>query len=216
MTGISKATSSPIAEIGGYHHESANHSHTHEYLMPEVYKLLKQLPYPARIFELGCGNGATANELANRGYEVIAVDPSIEGINLAQTHYHNCQFAIGSAYEDLAGQYGQFDIVLSLEVVEHVFFPRRYAHTIAQLLPPGGTAIISTPYHGYIKNLALALLNKWDSHADPLWDYGHIKLWTRPKLVQLFQEAGLQETSFSRIGRIPQLAKSMVFSFRKK
>lgn len=42
-----------------------------------------------------------------------------------------------------------------------------------------GDIIISTPYHGYLKNLTLSLLNKWDSHMSPLWHRGHIKLWSK-------------------------------------
>ncbi|MFN0088487.1 MAG: class I SAM-dependent methyltransferase, partial [Blastocatellia bacterium] len=200
---------------GGYGYTTAAHSHTRDYLLSAVMRLLGECPAPARLFELGCGNGAMANELAGMGYDVIGVDPSVEGIRIAKENYTNCRFSTGSAYDDLAGAYGTFDVVLSLEVVEHVFFPRRYAETVERLLSPGGMAIISTPYHGYLKNLAISLMNKWEHHADPLWDYGHIKFWTRPKLVQLFREAGLSETSFTRVGRVPQLAKSMVLSFRK-
>lgn len=208
-------SSSSETETSGYRYSSANPSHTHSYLMPIVRKLINPFPTSSRLFELGCGSGATANELAQLGYQVTAVDPSTDGIKLAKEHFHNCKFALGSAYDDLSGQYGLFDLVISLEVVEHVFYPRKYAETVANLLAPGGTAIISTPYHGYLKNLALALGNKWDRHADPLWDYGHIKFWTRSSLVQLFEEAGLQQTSFHRVGRIPQLAKSMILGFRK-
>lgn len=203
-------------EASGYHHSSANHSHTHGYLMPVVREMISQLPSPNGVFEVGCGNGATANELAHLGYQVVAVDPSVEGIRIAKENYPNCRFALGSAYDDLSKQYGTFDIVISLEVIEHVFYPRRFAETVAKLLSPNGTLIISTPYHGYLKNLALALTNKWESHVDPLWDCGHIKLWTRAKLIRLFEEVGLYEMSFHRVGRVPQLAKSMVLSFGKR
>jgi len=50
---------------------------------------------------------------------------------------------------------------------------------VSQLLRPGGRLIISTPYHGNLKNPFIALSNKWDSHLSPPWDGGHIKLWSR-------------------------------------
>jgi 2-polyprenyl-6-hydroxyphenyl methylase/3-demethylubiquinone-9 3-methyltransferase len=211
---MTKQTSTET-DLSRYHYGSAAIAHTGDYLLPTLIKLLERFPPPARVFELGCGNGAVANILAQRGYEVTAVDPSIEGINIAKDTYPQCSFAVGSAYDDLAKQYGNFEIVISLEVVEHVFYPRQYAATVASLLASEGIAIISTPYHGYIKNLALALMNKWDAHMDPLWDYGHIKLWSRQKLTQLFSEARLYETSFQRVGRIPPLAKSMILTFQK-
>jgi len=69
-------------------------------------------------------------------------------------------------------------VVLSLEVVEHLYAPRHYARTVFELLRPGGVAVISTPYHGYWKNLALALMGKLDAHFTALWDHGHIKFWS--------------------------------------
>jgi 2-polyprenyl-6-hydroxyphenyl methylase/3-demethylubiquinone-9 3-methyltransferase len=72
--------------------------------------------------------------------------------------------------------------VISLEVVEHVYAPRSFAATIFDLLEPGGIAVLSTPYHGYLKNLAIAALNGFDKHVNPLWDYGHIKFWSQRTL----------------------------------
>jgi len=200
---------------GQYHYGSAAAAHTNQYLLPTVMHLLKPYPPPCRIFELGCGNGATANALRGLGYDVTAVDPSIEGISIANENYSDITFAVGSAYDDLAEKFGQFRVVVSLEVIEHVFYPRKYAATVAGLLAPRGVAIVSTPYHGYMKNLLLALFNRWETHMDPLWDYGHIKLWSRTSLGRLFSEVGLCESEFHRVGRIPQLAKSMILSFKR-
>lgn len=116
----------------------------------------------------------------------------------------------GSAYEPLSERFGTFPAVTSLEVVEHVYAPRAYARTLAELLEPGGTAIVSTPYHGYWKNLALALTGKMDRHFTALWDHGHIKFWSVRTLSILLTETGLAVNEVHRVGRIPQLAKSMI------
>jgi len=120
------------------------------------------------------------------------------------------EFHTGSAYEDLAGTHGRFPVVISLEVVEHVFFPRKFADCVFSLLEPGGTAIISTPYHGYLKNLVMAVTGKMDSHFTALWDYGHIKFWSVKTLGKLLSDAGFRSFRFLRVGRIPPLAKSMI------
>ena len=99
---------------------------------------------------------------------------------------------------------------MSLEVVEHIFDPRRYAKAIYDLLDEGGVAIISTPYHSYLKNVALAVSGKMDAHFTALWDYGHIKFWSTKTLHSLLAEAGFREISFRRVGRVPPLAKSMI------
>jgi SAM-dependent methyltransferase len=138
--------------ISGYRYASAGGGHHHAYLLPTVFKTLDTLDFPAgqaRLFELGCGNGSVANALHQRGWEVTGVDPSVEGIAQARAAYPELKLYEDSAYDDLADQYGQFPVVLlSLEVVEHVYAPRHYARTLFDLLEPGGTAILSTPYHG--------------------------------------------------------------------
>ena len=79
----------------------------------------------------------------------------------------------------------------------------------------GGTAILSTPYHGYWKNLALALTGRMDQHFTALWDHGHIKFWSMDTLGELLWEAGFVDVRFERVGRIPPLAKSMIAIARK-
>ena len=169
----------------------------------------------AKIFELGCGNGSVANELAAAGYDVTGVDPSAEGLAHANRRYPTLKLAQGSAYDDLAGRYGRFPAVVSLEVVEHLYFPKKYAATLYDLLEPGGSAFISTPYHGYWKNLALAVTGKLDDHFTALWDHGHIKFWSFKTLRLLLEEAGFRDISFQRVGRVPLFAKSMIAVARK-
>jgi 2-polyprenyl-6-hydroxyphenyl methylase/3-demethylubiquinone-9 3-methyltransferase len=82
-------------------------------------------------------------------------------------------------------------------------------------LDPGGLAIVSTPYHGYFKNLAMAITGKLDAHFTALWDHGHIKFWSMKTLCSLFSEAGFLETRFLRVGRIPIIAKAMIAVARK-
>jgi len=167
------------------------------------------------VFDIGCGNGAAANELHKKGFEVVGIDPSPEGIALAKRHYPDVEFSLDSTETELAGRYGRFPFVLSLEVIEHIFAPRVFARRAYDLLLPGGTAIISTPYNGYLKNLALALMGQMDRHFTALWDNGHIKFWSRQTLRALLEEAGFRELRFWRVGRIPPLAKSMIVAARK-
>jgi 2-polyprenyl-3-methyl-5-hydroxy-6-metoxy-1,4-benzoquinol methylase len=112
----------------------------------------------------------------------------------------------------MAAQFGRFPIALCLEVIEHVYAPRDLARALFDVLLPGGTAFISTPYHGYLKNLALAVTGRMDAHFTALWDHGHIKFWSPRTLGQLLAEAGFGDLRCSRLGRIPPLAKSMLVS----
>lgn len=207
-----------VRDISGYLYKDAGLNHSHQYLLPALLRNLACLARERkqqRIFELGCGNGSVARSLTEAGYDVTGVDPSGEGVAQANRYYPSLKLACGSAYDNLAGRYGQFPIVVSLEVVEHVYFPRKFAATLYDLVEPGGAAIISTPYHGYWKNLALALTGKMDGHFTALWDHGHIKFWSFKTLRMLLEEAGFKSVSFLRVGRMPILAKSMIAIARK-
>jgi 2-polyprenyl-3-methyl-5-hydroxy-6-metoxy-1,4-benzoquinol methylase len=176
---------------------------------------LNLLAHERRLFELGCGNGSVAHELSKRGWDVTGVDPSVEGIQQAHAAYPKLKLSNGSAYDDLAARYGRFPVVASLEVVEHIDAPHRYVQTVFDLTARGGTVIVSTPYHGYWKNFALALTGKMDDHFTALWDHGHIKFWSTKTLSILLEEAGFVGIRFERVGRIPMLAKSMIAIARK-
>ncbi|MCP5421024.1 MAG: methyltransferase domain-containing protein [Gammaproteobacteria bacterium] len=163
-----------------------------------------------KAFEIGCGNGATANFLHEMGFKVTGIDPSGSGISIARKAFPDLNLSIGSAYDNLADQFGRHPLVISLEVIEHCFYPRRFARTFYDLIEPGGMGILSTPYHGYWKNLALAITGKWDSHLGPLWDGGHIKFFSERTLRALLNEVGFNQVRFCRVGRIPPLAKSLI------
>ena len=127
--------------INGYRYTHSSLNTSHDILLPAVRRLLDSLNVPPaerRLFELGCGNGSVANALFQLGWDVTGVDPSTEGIAQAQAAYPELKLATGSAYDDLVGQYGQFPVVVSLEVVEHVYAPRDYAHSVFDLLAGGG------------------------------------------------------------------------------
>jgi 2-polyprenyl-6-hydroxyphenyl methylase/3-demethylubiquinone-9 3-methyltransferase len=196
--------------FSGYRYADESRTEAHSYLWPRLNAILDKIG-SKRLFEIGCGNGATARMLSKRGFSVLGIDASTEGIARA----NDPNLRIGSAYDDLAAQYGRFPVIISLEVVEHLYYPRTFAKTAFDLLEPGGTAVISTPYHGYLKNLALAASGKMDDHFTALWDGGHIKFWSEKTLGALLREAGFTDIRFERVGRVPPLAKSMFAIARK-
>lgn len=199
--------------MSGYPHTDSSPPQAHGYLVPAVLRNLSSLHLPnhkRRILDLGCGNGSAAAVFRKAGFEVVGVDPSAAGIAQARAAHPHIQFHRASAYDDLVSRYGRFPVVVSLEVVEHLYFPHVFAQRVYDLLEDGGFAIISTPYHGYLKNLAIALAGRMDRHYTALTAHGHIKFWSRRTMGRLLEEAGFQRVRFELVGRIPPVAKSMI------
>lgn len=197
-----------------YVYHSADEVDAHKILHPALLQIVREVK-PRRVFDLGCGNGSTAKFISKEVETVVGIDASESAITHANRAYPELKLEIGSAYDDLPAKYGTYDMVISLEVVEHLYDPRAYARNLFNLLEPGGVAVVSTPYHGYWKNLALALTGKMDAHFWALWDGGHIKFWSIRTLSALLAEKGFEIIRFERVGRIPVLAKSMIAVARR-
>lgn len=169
-----------------------------------------------RIFDAGCGNGALLSSLRRVSPTVAGCEPSPDGAKIARASLgSDIHIECLSAYEDLVAVFGTgWDVVVSTEVIEHLYDPRLFVHRVRELLKPRGLLILTTPYHGYLKNLALAVTNSWDTHLTALWDGGHIKFWSYDTLRSLLIEFGFGEFQFQGCGRLPWLWKSMLVSSR--
>lgn len=195
----------------------------HNYLLPGICKIITDLKVnkKANILDAGCGGGYVLHELYRRGFEnVWGFDASKMGITLAQSSYPDLRdrLAVHDVYDTQLPPHfppHTFDLVLSVEVIEHLYSPRDYLKNIGYWLKDGGVFIISTPYNGYMKNLVISLLNKYDHHHNPLWNGGHIKYFSKNTLYQIIREEGLQALKFYGSGRLPLLWKSMIVSGRK-
>lgn len=202
-------------DLSSYAHPEPGLTPYNAYLLPAVERLLG----PAngrRLFEIGFGNGAVAAHLASKGFDVAGIEPSRQGLALARSSYPALAgLQHGTIYEDLRGRFGAFQAVVSLEVIEHLYFPRRLAEAAYALLEPGGLLVVSTIYHGYLKNIATAALGRFDLKMNPLWDHGHIKFFSPRTLSQLFREAGFESVTVKRPDLIPQFARSMIVCGRK-
>lgn len=201
------------------HHEyiyaNSHEQHHHAYITIPLLEFLQQYSSvksdKPRVLDLGCGNGSLSHAIAQNGYEVTGIESSASGIQFAQTQYPQCQFIEASIYE-LPDETvaGQFDVVVSAEVIEHLLYPRELVRAAKRCLKPGGQLIVTTPYHGYWKNLALAMTGKMDQHFTALWDGGHIKFFSPKTLRQLMEQEGFSQLQFKFTGRYPYLWKSML------
>jgi 2-polyprenyl-3-methyl-5-hydroxy-6-metoxy-1,4-benzoquinol methylase len=197
-----------------YGFRSSNASHMHRRFMPPIFALCGVIRAGTRVLDVGCGNGFAAGQFLSRGCTVVGIDLSESGIEIARQSYPKGRFEVLPADDQLLSRLcePQFDIVVSTEVIEHLYAPRGYTKGCFEALKPSGRFICTTPYHGYLKNLTLSVAGHWDAHANPLWDGGHIKLWSRNTLRRLLTETGFCNIQFRGAGRLPWLWMTMVMS----
>ena len=154
-----------------------------------------------------------SNFLAQQGYEVVGVEESESGVKLANQTFPNCRFIQGSIYDLPYSEIGdKFDIVISVEVIEHLFYPRELVRSAKKCLKPNGRLIMTTPYHGYLKNLVLAATGEMDKHFTTLWDGGHIKFFSVASMTAMLKTEDYTDIKFKFAGRFPYFWKSMLCS----
>jgi len=192
-------------------------SESHDYLTRGLKNNMEALALKenAKILDLGCGNGFVTQQVANWGYEVMGVDPHPVAIEAAQKNYKGINFELKDS-SDKNLKKASFDFIYALEVIEHVYDPFRFLSDCHNLLRPGGMLLLSTPFHGYWKNLALAVTGKMDAHFTVLINNGHIKFFSIPTIEKILVHESFSIKKIDRLGRIPFLAKSMMVLAQKE
>lgn len=184
----------------------------HKIICPQIERLLPEDGSP--ILDIGCGNGYFANYLLDKGYSVYGIDASQQGIEIANRSHPGHFFTNDVSLTELPHELQNipFKTVISMEVIEHLYDPREFIFFIKKILNKhnGGFAIITTPYHGYLKNIFIALSGKTDFHFSALWVGGHIKFWSKKTIFTLLREAGFENMKFKGAGRFPYLWKHMI------
>jgi 2-polyprenyl-3-methyl-5-hydroxy-6-metoxy-1,4-benzoquinol methylase len=196
-----------------WHADGAGNGESGEKLTRVFVDLVKALEGVRSICDLGCGNGHITGRLAANGYQVTGIDASTSGIQIARRAYPRVQFV--EALIDRELQLDHFDLVISSDVIEHLYRPSDLLEAAASLLKPGGRLLLGTPYHGYLKNLVLAATGKMDAHFSALHDGGHIKFFSVSTLSKLIRNHGFEDLHFTFYGRAPWLWKNMICHARK-
>ena len=205
-----------IASDHDYKFNPGYEPHTNKMLEPVIFRYMRD-HHVGSVLDIGCGNGTMDRDLIELGATVVGMDPSESGIAEAVRNCPRGKFYCLGVYDspDKILE-NEFDMVVSAEVVEHLFYPRELPRFARKKLKSGGIFLVSTPYHGYLKNVAIAALGKWDSHHTLFWDGGHIKFWSRPTLSKLLEEEGFEVIGFHGVGRVPYLWESMILVGRKR
>lgn len=199
----------PSIRSSEYVWDSEDAPDSHNYLITPIASILGH--QRKKVIDLGCGNGTLTRCLADLGFDVVGIDSSSSGIDHARARNPDIAFSQHDLSNPLPLEHhGRYDAAVCAEVIEHLYLPRSLFEAATDALKPGGMLIVTTPYHGYLKNLALALTNSFDKHWHPLRDFGHVKFFSRRTLLALFLEFNFVDVQFLPVGRIPPFAKSMI------
>lgn len=164
---------------------------------------------PQNILDYGCGRGGAARRFCEAGHRVEAIDLSEEVIRLAKAYEPRANYTVIDSEKRLPFEDEAFDHCYSSEVIEHVFDIRAYLMEIRRVVKSGGLLMLTTPYHGVAKNIAIALRG-FERHYDPY--HGHIRFFTTRSLYRCLRDHGFEPQTFTGIGRFRPFYKTMYVS----
>ena len=154
-----------------------------------------RLPFTGlRILDIGCGGGLLSEPMARLGASVVGADPATRNIPVAQLHAEQSGLTIDyrlTTAEDLAAAGERFDVVLNMEVVEHVPDPQSFLTACQMLLKPGGLMICST-LNRNAKSFGMAIVGAdWVMRWLPKGTHDWRKFITPDELADFITKAGL-------------------------
>jgi len=157
--------------------------------------LSSPLPFAGlRLLDIGCGGGLLSEPMARLGAEVVGADAAERNIPVARLHAEQSGLTIDYRHttaEALAAAGERFDVVLNMEVVEHVADPASFLASCQQLLKPGGLMICSTlnrnPKSFVMGIIGAEYIMRWLPKGTHDWN----KFITPDELFDLIRRAGL-------------------------
>jgi len=141
-----------------------------------VRQLLAEIAPPQtgrRVVDVGCGTGANIASLAD-AYACHGIDPSAEGIALARTRFPAVQFTCGLAPDAFGPKEREADVMLAMDVMEHVPDDFLFASSLLGPLKPGGHLVITVPADAAL----------WSAHDEA---FGHYRRYSRPRLERVWR-----------------------------
>lgn len=148
-----------------------------------------------RMLDIGCGGGLLSEPLARLGADMTGIDPAAENVEIARAHAAGTGVSVdyrATTAEALAAAGARFDVVLAMEVVEHVVDVPAFVATCASMVKPGGLLMMAT-LNRTLKSFALAIVGaeyilRWLPRGTHQWD----KFVKPEELETAIEDAGLR------------------------
>jgi 2-polyprenyl-3-methyl-5-hydroxy-6-metoxy-1,4-benzoquinol methylase len=167
-----------------------------------------------RVLDVGCGEGQLAAELERAGMTVVGVDVAAEALRRARERHPGLDLRIVPPQGRWPLTESSFDVVWAGETIEHVIDTAGWLSEVRRVLRSGGTLLLSTPEHGPLALLGLALWRAaYDAHFDPRGD--HLRFFTARTLARLLEDFGFRDIEVRRAGGFPGARRLLLVSARR-
>jgi SAM-dependent methyltransferase len=163
------------------------------WMASEIWELATDAP----VLEVGCGDASFTRDLAQFSTSVIAIDISAAQIAENSRTYPRISFLQHDVAEPFPFPDSAFEVIWCSEVLEHLFNPVFAVEEMFRILRPGGKLLVTVPYHGWFKDVLIALF-KWDEHFSPT--NPHIRFYTRSTLGRMVENAGFASVRIRTCG----------------
>ena len=166
-------------------------------------KLVKEI-MPKTVLEIGAGVGYLGSEIRELGIEYTGIEPDEEQYKLLKEKFPDLKVLKASCYDDPKElKLRKYDLVISNDVIEHLYYPRKLISFAKECVKPDGKVITCCPFFGsYFKNIFYSIFNKWPSVHSPLWTGGHIKFFNKSQLQSAHAEFGFGNFYYQYINNI--------------
>ena len=165
-----------------------------------------------RVLDLGCGDGCLAAEIAATGSRVTGVDSSEAALDRARARHPELELARPGDDGSLPFADGSFDAIVCVHVLEHVADTQRLLSEAWRVSSPGGNLAVAVPWHGRLKNLAIAL-RSFERHHDPLEPV--LRFYTPRSLRDLLTALGFNDVAVRGAGGVPGFRETLLARARR-
>lgn len=164
------------------------------------------------VLDLGCGEGTFTALLAGWGAEPVGVDVAEEALRRARRRHPGLEFRLVEEEGRLPLGDGSVDLCWASEVLAHVVDTARLLSEVRRVLRPRGGLLVTTPHHGPLRTMALALRG-FERAFNPLGP--HVRFYTARSLRELLEEFGFEVERLQARGGPPLLRRLLLATARR-
>jgi 2-polyprenyl-3-methyl-5-hydroxy-6-metoxy-1,4-benzoquinol methylase len=164
--------------------------------------LLAHVSQGARVLDVGCGEGSFAAELARAGAQVVGIDVAEEPLRRARARHPELDLRLVDGEGEWPLPDAGFDVVWAGEVIEHVADTAAWLSEVRRVLRSDGALLLSTPAHGRLTLLRLALSKRaFQERFEPRGE--HLRYYSRGTLMGLLEDFGFHDVKVRDAGGAP-------------